>query len=339
MKMKSFLSFLSLSLFAFALWGCTPTAGTEVGNREHEHEEGEGALALPALEALARNGVPLRVVATTSIIGDVVGRVGGEAIALSTLMGPGMDPHSYQPGAQDLTVVENAQVIFVNGWDLEEALVQDLGTIGSGVVIVPVSAGIVPLAFEEAAHEGEEHDHTGVDPHVWLSIHNVEQWVKNVELVLDTLDPDHAETYAANAQAYLAELGELEEYTETQLAQIPAEKRVLVTNHEAFGYFAEAYGFEVLGAVIPAASTLAEPSAADLAALIEEMHAHGVCTLFTETTVSDTLAQTVARELSGCETVQVLALYTGALGPVGSGAESYVTMFRQNVDTLVEGLR
>ena len=216
------------------------------------------ALSLPELEAVPLDG-PLAVVATTSIIGDVVARVGGEAIALTTLMGPGQDPHGYQPAARDLATASEAHVVFVNGWDLEETLVSTLESVVEGVPLVPVSAGIVPLEFgghdehdeehedeehdegeehegeehedhegeehddeehqdehDEGEHEGEEHegehdedhDHGGADPHTWLSVANVEQWVANIRQALTALDPANAEIYAANADAYLAELHE-----------------------------------------------------------------------------------------------------------------------------------
>ncbi|NJN44579.1 MAG: zinc ABC transporter substrate-binding protein [Anaerolineae bacterium] len=334
---------LLLSIFTslgYLSTGCSTSSPTQV--EEPAESLGE-SLTLPAVEAVSLNGNLLRVVATTSIIGDVVSQVGGEAIDLVTLMGPGIDPHSYQPGAQDLTVVENAHVIFINGWDLEEALVGDLTTIGRGVPVIPISAGISPIGFDEHTHEenhaaGEER-HIGVDPHVWFNVENVKQWVKNTEFVLSTLDPANSENYSINAQQYLGALETLEKYIEEQLTYIPPENRILVTNHDSFGYFAEAYGFEVLGTVIPAASTLAEPSAADLAELIQAMEDHHICNLFTEITVSDTLAQTVAGELDNCSEVEVISLYTGAVGPVGSGAENYIAMFRTNVDKIVEGLR
>ncbi|MEZ4647024.1 MAG: metal ABC transporter substrate-binding protein, partial [Chloroflexota bacterium] len=172
----------------------------------------------------------------------------------------------------------------------------------------------------------------------WFSIQNVEQWTKNVSDVLSTLDPDNATIYANNAAQYLSALAELQQYTNSQLAAIPAEQRVLVTNHDALGYFAHDYDFTVLGTVIPGRSTLAEPAAADLTALISVMQAKNVCTIFTESSVSDTLANTVATELDTCATVQVLPLYTGALGSAGSGADTYIDMFRSNVDTIVTGL-
>ncbi len=207
----------------------------------------------------------------------------------------------------------------------------------------PISAR---SSFEEDAHEhedeeheeGEEHEHSGADPHVWFSIHNVEQWVENVAHVLSDLDPANAVVFEANATAYAEALEELEAYAEAQLETIPAENRFLVTNHDAFGYFAEEYGFTVLGTVIPSMSTLAEPSATDLTELIAAMAEYSVCTIFTETTVNDALAQTVAGELSGCDEVQVLPLYTGAIGPEGSGADSYIDMFRANVDAIAAGL-
>lgn len=321
---------------------------------DHEHEAEAEMLLLPEVTAVDLNGEPLRVVATTSIMGDVVAQVGGDAIDLTVLMGPGQDPHSYEPGAQDLTAVAEADVVFVNGWDLEEALAADLESIGEESLIVPISANIAPLAIgedehehegEEAEHEEEdeheegEHHHSGADPHVWFSIHNVEQWVENVEHVLSDLDPANAATYEANAAAYAESLEELETYAETQLDSIPAENRFLVTNHDAFGYFAQEYGFTVLGTVIPSISTLAEPSASDLTDLIGAMEEHNVCTIFTETTVNDALAQTVASELSNCDAVQVLRLYTGAIGPEGSGADSYIGMFRTNVDAIAAGLQ
>lgn len=329
----------------FLLAGC---AGEETAvpmtTAEDEQEAEAEMLALPELAAAERSSGPLKVVSTTSIIGDVVAQVGGDAIALTTLMAPGQDPHSFEPSAQALTAVAEAHVIFVNGWDLEEALVHDLAEIGEGVPLVPISANIVPLASseEEVEHddeaEGDEHGHSDADPHAWFIIRNVEQWVENVQLVLSDLDPTNAPTYESNAAAYLAELAELEEYVQTELAQIPAENRFLVTNHDSFGYFAQEYGFTILGTVIPGSSTLAEPSARDLTALIETMGEHNICTIFTEVTVSDSLAQTAANELANCDTVQVLPLYTGAIGPSGSGADSYIGMFRANVDAIVKGL-
>lgn len=328
---------------------CGPVQELTEGDQEHEHDAGAEMLALPELQAVVLGGGPLRVVATTSLIGDVVAQVGGDAIELTTLMGPGQDPHSYEPAARDLTAVARAHVVLLNGWDLEEALVDDLEAIAGKTSLVPVSAYIQPLRFgagyqEDAGHQEDagsdegEHHHEGADPHVWFSVRNVEQWVKNVVRVLSDLDPANAERYADNAAAYLAELAELDAYARSQFAGIPAEKRFLVTNHRSLAYLAADYDLQVLGTVIPATSTLAEPSARDLVDLTQAMERRGLCALFVESTVSDKLAQTVAAELDSCDAVQVISLYTGAIGPAGSGADSYVGMFRFNVDAIVQGL-
>lgn len=331
---------------------------------DHDDEHGDDheslALSLPALDAVELDGRALRVVATTSIIGDVVGRVGGDAIDLTVLMGPGQDPHSYEPGAQDLTAVANADVIFVNGWDLEESLIDNLATIGEDAPIVAVSAGIVPIERDEDDHEdahedetdadhdehdeGEDHDaehahdHGSIDPHVWFDVRSVQVWADNIAQVLSDLDPASAADYASSAASYQEELVATHDDLEAQAQSLPQASRVLVTNHDAFRYFAQAYEFDIAGTVIPSASTLAEPSASDLAELTTVMQERGVCTVFAETTSSDQLAQALANELSDCENVQVLSLYTGALGSEGSGAETYIDMMRTNMETIVEGL-
>lgn len=298
---------------------------------DHAHSAEAVELSLPELSELDLAGERLSVVATTSIIADVVAEVGGDVIELTGLIGLGQDPHSYEPAARDLTTVVEADVVFVNGWDLEEGLVDDLENISEDVPIVSISAHIDPLSFGG--------DDGPADPHVWFNLAHVTQWVSNVKTVLSELDPANAESYHENADAYLAELEELADYSEMRLGAIAEGNRFLITNHNSFSYFADAYDLTVLGSVIPSASTVAEPSASDLAELIDLMKANGVCTVFTETTVSDTLAQTVAEELSTCEAVQVLSLYTGALGEAGSGADSFIGMFRANVDTIVTGLK
>ena len=309
-----------LALAVVLLAGC--------GGGAAETADPAAPLTLPAVEAAALGGRPLRVVATTSLIGDAVARVGGSAIALTTLMPPGQDPHSYQPAAADLAAAADANLIFVNGWNLEEGLLGDLAATG-GAPLLPVSAGIVPrLAGDGGA----------ADPHVWQDVANVMQWVDNIAATLSAADPANAAAYAANAAAYRAELAELDEFVRAQTATIPAQRRVLVTNHDTLAYFAAAYDFRVLGSVLPGASTLAEGTAANLAALAETMRAGGVCSLFVETTAADQLARALAGELDDCDEVRVLSLYSDALGSPGSGADSYVDMMRANVAVIVEAL-
>jgi zinc/manganese transport system substrate-binding protein/manganese/iron transport system substrate-binding protein len=305
--------------------------------RPESHDDHDETLELPQLSPIATDGTPLKVVATTSIIGDIVQQVGGDAIGLTVLIQPGQDPHSYTPGAQDLATVANADVIFMNGWDLEESLAHDIEEIGEDAIIIPISSGIVPLMAGDEPED--DHGHAGVDPHVWLNPANVEQWVTNTALVLDKLDPANGSTYTSNSATYLAELANLETYATTELARIPPENRAIVSNHDSLAYFAAAYNFTIVGSVIPGASTLAEPSARDLATLIDTMNNNNVCTIFSETSLSDQLGQTIAAELEGCEKVQVIPLYTGSLGPAGSSTDNYLGMFRANVDAIVTGLK
>ena len=297
-------------------------------------------LVLPHLHAVdLADGEKLRVVATTSIIGDIVARIGGDAIELTVLMGANVDPHAFQATPAELTPVADAHVIFINGWDLEERLIHDLENIGEGVPMVPVSANIEPIEFDDDHGHGHDHDHHhDADPHTWFNPHLVKQWVENIEHTLHDLDPANEELYEENAEAYLAELEELIEYFEARIDEIPVERRKLVTNHDTFGYFALAYDFEIVGTIIPAVSTVAEPSARELAQLIDAMTEEGVCTIFTETIANDRLAQAVAEELTACAEVQVLRLFTDALGEPGSGAETYLDMMRTNIDTIVAGL-
>lgn len=321
---------------------------TEEGEHDHaegeEHTEEAALLIIPDLSPIAvAEGERLRVVATTSIIGDVVRNVAGDTIDLTILMAEGQDPHSYQPTASDLTVASQADIVFVNGWDLEEGLIADLeGAVEKGV-IVPISAGITPLAGEADEHnehdeeEEESHDeehHHLYDPHVWFDPHNVEIWVHNAEEIFSTVDPANAPTYAANAEAYEAELAELEAYIEAGVAQIPEANRKLVTNHDTFHYFANAYGFEIVGTILPGVSTGSEPSAADLTELIEAVNNAGVKAVFIENTVGEGLANVLNEETGA----QIYELYTDAVGAVGSGADSYIGMFKADMDTLVAAL-
>jgi len=297
------------------------------------------SLPLPSLKAAGLDGDKLRVVATTSIIGDVVSHIGGDAIDLVTLMDPGQDPHSYEPSVGDLAVAADAHLILVNGWDLEEGLIDDLANVAEDAVLVPVSANITPLAFGQNVPVTSDHQDGQADPHTWLDPHLVRQWVFNLEEVLTQLDPENASIYHDQSQTYLGELDQLVEYYDEIVATIPLERRKVVTNHDSFAYFADQYDFEIIGTVVPAASTLAEPSATELADLVQIMEREEVCSIFSETTANDRLALAVADELPGCEQVEIISLYTGSLGVSGSPADNYLGMMRANIDAISAAIR
>ncbi len=193
-------------------------------------------------------------------------------------------------------------------------------------------------AIEGLAEEGDDehdgHGHGLEDPHYWFDPVRVKLVVNDIAARLSALNPDQGDVFRANADAYNAKLDELHTWTEQQVGTVPEENRLLVTSHDSYGYFANLYGFEIVGVVL-SGTTDVEPSAGDLADLVEEVKESGVQVVFGETTVSERLATAVAKE-SGAELVR---LYSGSLGPKGSGAATYIEMMRTNVGRIVEGLK
>ena len=298
----------------------------------------EAAQAPAQLEPVSLGaGEKLQVVATTNIVGDVVHQVGGEHIALITLMGIGIDPHSYVPSPADSAAIHDAHVVFANGAGLESDLERVFEAAGGAAAQVYLSDGLqhrlIGGALEEA---GDEHDHEEgeIDPHVWFDVQNVILWVESIEQVLSALDPAHAAAYQANAASYTQELEELDAWVIEQVASIPEANRKLVTNHPTFGYLAGRYGLEQIGAVYPF-SPSAEPSARDIATLEDTIREFGVPAVFAESTVSPKLAEQVADDTG----VKLVALYSGSLGGPGSGVETYIELIRYDISAIAEALR
>lgn len=282
-----------------------------------------------------RAGEKLQVVATSNIVADIVSQVGDDAIELTPLLPLGDDPHTYTATPQDMVVVANAHVIFANGAGLEAEFLPKL-TPNTDAPVVYVSQGIEFRAFKATDIEEVDHEYAreGVDPHTWMTPVNAITFVHNIEHALGALDPANASIYEANAKRYEAELESLDEWVKEQIATIPAGNRKLVTDHETFGYYADRYGLEQIGAVIPGFSTGTEPSARELATLEDSIHRYGVRAVFVGTTVNPSLVQQVAADTG----VQLVTLYTGSLGPMGSGVETYVDYIRYNTTAIVDGL-
>jgi ABC-type Zn uptake system ZnuABC Zn-binding protein ZnuA len=331
---------LSTVLLLAACSRGTPSAGESPAPAAGGVASGQAATdrdaRLPELRpANLAEGEKLRVVSTTGIVGDVVKNVAGDGVELTTLIGPGQDPHTYQPTPRDIAAIERAHVVFVNGFHLEEGLESTIdAAAGKDSPVVSVSAGIRPRPSSSGDAPGSDGHSAAGDPHVWFDPANVKQWTDNIEATLSARDPANAAAYRERAAVYSRQLDELDAQIRDRVAQIPPERRKLVTDHEALGYFADRYGFQVLGAVIPSVSTSAEPSAGDLAALVEVIRAQGVPAIFVGTTTSPKLADLVARETGA----QILPVHTGETGVAGSGAETYLGMMRANVDTIVSGL-
>ena len=290
-------------------------------------------------------GARLQVVASFSILGDLVENVGGEAVEVTTLIGPGVDAHTYDPAPADLVVLAEAGVVFENGLGFEPWLDQFFASAQPPGARIIVTEGITPREAGEGEDttEGEEqpaedagHEHGQYDPHVWHDVANVIVMVGNIRDALAAADPARAELYEANAAAYIDELKALDASIREQVATLPAERRKLVTSHDTFGYFADAYGFEVLGTALGSLSTEAgDPSARDIATLITEIEEAGVPAIFAENVANPDLMESIAAE-AGVELAP--PLYTDALGPPGSPGETYIGMMQSNVTTIVDAL-
>lgn len=313
------------------------------------------------LSSTARAEAPMNVVASFSILGDMVEEVGGEHVDVTTLVGPDGDAHVFSPSPTDARAVGEADLFVVNGLHFEGWLDRLVEASGYDGPIVVASQGIDALSFDEErtahdhGHEGHGHDHdTGhdhdhdhdhshgdghaghdhgpEDPHAWQDLQNGKQYVENIRDALVEADPAHAADYRDNAGQYIEAIDALDAKVHQRIGEIPEANRVLITNHDAFGYFANAYGLDVLSPV--GLSTAAEPSAADMAKLIEQIQKRDVKALFLENMTSPALLEQLADEtgvaIGG-------TLYAGALASDGE-ASTYLGMFKHNVDKLTQAL-
>ncbi len=295
------------------------------------------------------------VIATTSIWGDVVANVACDGAAeVETLIPPGGDPHGFEPSLQDRGRMENATLIVANGLGLEEGLEDTIGAVEeAGTPVFRITDHVSTIEFsmttEAAGHdehedeghdededhdEHEGHDHSGDDPHVWFDLVRVTEALPALsqalaaEAGLDAGAIDHC------VAEYRSELIALDAEIEEILAPLHPEDRLLVTNHDALGYFAESYGFRLVGTVIPGGSTMGTTSPAELQELVELINETGVAAIFSESTHSSDEAEALGREAG----VQVVSLNTGSLGPVGSSTDTYIGFMRTNAQRIAESL-
>lgn len=297
-------------------------------------------LVIASLWSSACGGSPealggrLQVVATTTLVGDVVAQIGAEHIDLAVLVPTGVDPHSFEPSPKDAVAISEADVVFISGLGLEEFMQALLDNAGGAAELVEVSSRVATIEFADGQEQEADDEHLNTDPHVWMDPNNVVVWTDNITAALSTLDPENAASYQANAEAYRAELLALDEWIRTQVAQLDASQRILVTDHDSFGYLAAAYGFEIVGAIIPGFSTQASPSAGELADLEGRVVERNVPAIFVGSTVNPQLADQLAEDLG----VSVVQLYTGSLSDVGGPASSYLEFMRYNVEAIVTAL-
>ena len=322
-------------------------------------EDSEGESASPAATATPT------ILVTTGIWADVVSNVAcGGLAGIETLIPVGGDPHGYEPSLRDRERMENAALVVANGLDLEEGLEDTLEQVrDSGTLVFEFAEGMEPIPFaSEGAHHGEDdeeeghdedesgeeeegqdedegHDEeghgSGGDPHVWFDPHRVSEALPALARVLTTEVGLDAAAINACLASYLAELEAVDAEIAIKVEQLPAESRKLVTSHEALGYFADRYGFEVIGTVIPTPSSMAQTNPAHLEELAEMIEHEGIKAIFAETLHSVDDVKALASRVGE---VEVVMLYTGSLGPSGSGAETYLGFLSTNADLIVDAL-
>jgi manganese/iron transport system substrate-binding protein len=311
------------------------------------------ALAVLALAAAplversiaAQAGGRVKVVTSTVVLADLIRNVGGDRVDVVTMVPPGADPHTYQPTPADLRNVLGANVAIWNGLGLDHAAESLLAAQSlPNLTVATLAEGIEPIRGlpaghehetpeEHAAHAGEDehaHDHAEGNPHLWLDPTLAMRYVETIRDTLVRADPANAATYEANATAYLAQLAELDAWALQQVAQIPVERRKLVTFHDAFPYMARRFGLEQIGVVLRSPGR--EPSAQEVAELVTEMRKYDIPAVFAEPQFNARILELAARDAG----VQVKRLYSDAFD---SQVTTYLDMMRFNVTSLVEGLR
>ena len=278
------------------------------------------ALFAAALPANAQNR--LNVVASFSILGDLVRNVGGDRVSVTTLVGPDSDVHVYTPAPSDAKRIADAKFVVVNGLGLEGWLPRLVQSSGSKATIVTASAGIAPLKLGSAA-----------DPHAWQSVPNAKVYVTDIANALAAADPDDAEFFRAQAKAYLEKLETLDREVREAVAKIPPERRKVISTHDAFGYFAAEYGIRFIAPL--GVSTETEPSARDIAAIIGQIKAARIPAVFLENISDDRLIRRIAAE-TGAKVGGTLISdgLTGEKGP----APTYIDMVRHNIKALTSAL-
>jgi zinc/manganese transport system substrate-binding protein len=295
------------------------------------------ALALLSLGGCSSSGEDsggIRVVATTTVLGDLAQNVIGDAGEVVVLMPIGVNPHDFQPSAQQVAAIQRADLVVANGLGLEEGLSDVLEAAASdGVRVWEVGLGIDPRLLVEAP-DADEHDEGLLDPHFWLDPLKDADAARLLAGHLSEIDPDR--DWSAGADAYVAELGQIHEESVEMLAAVSDADRKLVTNHRAFGYFSDRYDFEMIGTVIPGGATLANPSSSELASLVETIEREQVPAIFTETVESDVLARTVAAEVG--YDIEIVELYTGSLGEPGTEGETLIGLLRANARRIADAL-
>jgi zinc/manganese transport system substrate-binding protein len=294
-----------------------------------------GLVAWGDTEARIENKV--KIIASFSVLGDMSRNVGGDRVAVTTLVGPNGDAHVYEPTPADARAVSKAGLVVVNGLGLEGWMDRLIQTSGYQGPVVVASTGIKPreIALEEAGeHEhGAKHEHK-IDPHAWQNLQNGQIYAENIAKALSAVDPEGAPIYKANADAFKARLAELDKWVKTEFSSIPKPKRRMITSHDAFGYLGAAYGVTILSPM--GVSTESEPSAGGVAKLIKQIRKEKITAVFIENVSDPRLVAQIGKEggvtLGG-------ELFSDALSKRNGPAPTYIDMFKHNIPKIVAAMR
>ena len=303
--------------------------------------KGNGLLILALLFLAGCGSVPqsgdsaVSVLASTSFLADIAQNVAGDRLAVESLLPIGADPHAYQAAPADVSKIAESDVLILNGIEYEHFIELLLENAGGERLVIEATEGLTPHAMDEHAEGDEDHAHEAGDPHMWLDPNLVIAYVENIRDGLSEADPEGADTYKANAGAYIAQLRELDAFIREQVETIPAERRLLVTNHETFGYFAGRYGFTVVDTILPSFSSEAGASAREVASTIDAVKTSGAPAIFLGEVENADLAEQIANE-TGVKVVDGLYLETLT---DGAPAATYIEMMKYNVAQIVEGLK
>ncbi|MCQ3936716.1 MAG: metal ABC transporter substrate-binding protein [Chloroflexi bacterium] len=276
----------------------------------------------------------LKVLASTSFLADIAQNVAGDRLTVDSLLPIGADPHAYQAAPADVSKIAESDVLILNGLEYEHFIEPLLENAGGERLVIEAASGLTPTKLEEST-EGEGRGNEAGDPHMWLDANRVTRYVENIRDGLIKADPAGEEIYRANAAAYIEQLIELDMWIWQQVQTIPAERRLLVTNHEALGYFAEHYGFTIVESILPSFSSEAGASAQEIAAAIEAIKSSGAPAIFLGEAENADLAEQIAAE-TGVQVVDSLHLESLT---DGEPAPTYIAMMKHNVTQIVGALK
>jgi ABC-type Zn uptake system ZnuABC Zn-binding protein ZnuA len=286
----------------------------------------------PARIAENNQGSTFRVLAVESFLADIAQNVAGKRLTVDTLIPLGMDPHTFEPTPADLTHIADCQLLIINGAGMENWLNKIITNAGGHCQVIEASAGLVNRTAPGVAPSNPPE----MDPHFFMDPILVIHYVENIRDAFSKLDPAGQPEYTQNALAYIQQLKDLDAWISAQAAQIPVEKRLIVTNHESLGYYADRYHFKVVGTILPSASSEAQPSAQQIARLVEMIHQTGVKAIFLETGNNIDLAQHIAQDTG----IKVITdLYEHSLSDKSGPASTYIAMMKYNTLTIVNALK